>query len=71
LAALNRADIHDEFELKLLDLATGKQCVVRHPPGHSFTSLAFTVDGRLFVIGTPDHKRIKLWEVSLPKSDGK
>jgi WD40 repeat protein len=54
-------------DLKLLDVATGKQRILRTVPAHSFTSLAFTGDGRLFVIGTPDDKALKLWEVSLPK----
>jgi WD40 repeat protein len=63
--------------LKLLDVATGKQQIVSHAPGHYFSSHSFTTDGRLFVIsrtdGTDGHdiETIKLWEVSLPKSKGK
>lgn len=63
LAALERQDGY-ELHLKLMDVATGTQRVVHPPPRHAFTHTAFTADGRLFVIGTPDHKAIKIWEVS-------
>jgi hypothetical protein len=39
-------------------------------PAHAFLSLAFTTEGRLFVIGTPDDKTPKLWEVALPAKPG-
>jgi WD40 repeat protein len=64
----------DAGSLKLLDVATGKQCIVRPAPGHWLDSLTFIADGRLFFIGSPtpsDRETIKLWEVSLPKSKGK
>jgi len=53
--------------LTLLDIRSGWWSV-RHPPGYSFTSIAFTSDDRLFATGTPDDKAVKLWEVSLPGS---
>jgi hypothetical protein len=64
----------DAGSLKLLDVATGKQCIARPAPGYWFDSISFVADGRLFVIGSPTpfaQKTIKLWEVSLPNSKGK
>jgi tricorn protease-like protein len=62
------------LRLTLMDVATGKRRIVDPASGHYFTSIRFTTDGRLFVIGRsapPDLETIKLWEVSLPKSKGK
>jgi WD40 repeat protein len=70
LALLDQG-IERVVRLKLLDVATGRQRLILPPADHSFTSHAFARDGRLFVFGTPDFKKIKLWEVSLPKNDGK
>jgi WD40 repeat protein len=73
LAVLDGAVLYDELDLKLLDVATGRQRVIRHPPGHSFTSVAFTADGRLLVTGTLDDRaiKVKVWEVSRPKGAGR
>jgi WD40 repeat protein len=62
LALLDRG-VENSFRLKLLNVATGKQRLVRPPSGHSLTSIAFARDGRLFLFGTPDGKTIKIWEV--------
>jgi WD40 repeat protein len=71
LAALDRG-IDIKSRLKLLDVATGKHRVIRPPSDHLFASLAFARDGRLFVMGAPDYKEaIKLWEVTLPKREGR
>jgi WD40 repeat protein len=67
LALLDSPVVGADPVLKLADAATGRQQTIPSVPGHSFTSLAFTTDGRLFVIGTTDDKTVKLWEVLLPK----
>ncbi len=71
LALLDFPELHAVPDLKLLEVATGRQRIIRNPPAHAFTSLAFTTDGRLFVTGTPDDKIVKLWEVSLLNKEGK
>jgi WD40 repeat protein len=70
VAVLGHSEDDEELAVLPLDVTSGRQRVVRHPPGHSFTSVAFTSDGRLFATGTPDDKAVKLWEVSLPKGEG-
>jgi WD40 repeat protein len=71
LAVVDRVGLDDEFDLKLLAVPTGHRRVFRYVPGHSFTSIAFTADGRLFVTGTPDNRAIKLWEIVQPKRRGR
>jgi hypothetical protein len=39
-------------------------------PGCSFLSLRFTREGKLLVVGVSVNT-LRLWEVSLPKGDGK
>lgn len=53
----------DEDNLKVLDVATGRHGAIPPPPVHSFLSLAYTPDGRLFVTGTNDDNAVKFWEV--------
>jgi WD40 repeat protein len=66
LALLDQADLNAAAQLKLVDVATGKQRAVTVPPGCTFRSLGFTDGGRLFVTGTSG-EALKLWEVSLPE----
>jgi WD40 repeat protein len=70
LALLDSAELHAECDLKLVDVDTGRQRVLRALPRCSFLSLRFTREGRLLVIGT-SADTLRLWEVSLPKRDGK
>jgi WD40 repeat protein len=65
LAVLDSPDRFAEPDLKILDVATGRQRLIRAARAHSFLSVAFTADGRLFVVGTPDDRTIMLSEVSL------
>jgi WD40 repeat protein len=71
LAVLDIEELGNEADLKLIEVSTGRQVVLRSAPADSFSSLAFSLDGRLFVMGTPDRKSPKLWEVVLPKGPGK
>jgi WD40 repeat protein len=63
LAVLDYEDFVGEATLKLLDVATGRRRAAPAVPGHSFLSLAYTADGRLFVTGTADDNSVTLWEV--------
>jgi WD40 repeat protein len=56
-------------DIKLINVASGRQTLIRKLPTHSFMNLEFTRDGRLFVVGTSDEKTIKLWQVRLPKKE--
>jgi WD40 repeat protein len=67
LALLDTSEMYAEVELKVIDIATSRRQQIPPVPGHSFTSVAFTADGRLFVIGTPDDKTLSLWQVKLPQ----
>jgi hypothetical protein len=66
VALLDSPELHADPNLKLLDVATGRQNLVPSPAAHAFLSVAFTADGRLFVIGTPNDKALKLWQVIRP-----
>jgi WD40 repeat protein len=70
LALLDAPQLHAEAELKLLEVVSGRQTILAHPPGHSFISLAFAADNKLLVVGTDDGKTLKLWEVKLPQAAG-
>jgi WD40 repeat protein len=71
LAFLQRRESPGESDLKLIDVVTGKQHLIRPPEDYAFSFLAFSTDGRLFVLGWPGNRPSKLWEVSLPKSKDK
>lgn|GEM_PF-6774909 len=66
LALLDRPDLYAEFDLKLVDVDTGRQRVVAAPPTCSFLSTHFTSQGKLLVTGT-SVDTLWLWEVALPK----
>jgi WD40 repeat protein len=66
LALLDSPELYAEFDLKLVDVTTGRQRILRAPPGCSFLSLRFTAEGKLLVIGASG-TIVRLWEVSLPK----
>jgi hypothetical protein len=70
LALLDSPELHAEFDLKLVDVATGRQRTLRAPPGCSFLSLRYTPTGKLLVTGTSGDA-VRLWEVSHPKRDVK
>lgn len=70
LALLDSPEFHAESELKLVDLDSGRQRILRVPPGWSFRSLRFTTAGKLLVVGTSTDA-VRLWEVTLPKKDVK
>jgi WD40 repeat protein len=66
LALLDEPELGGDADLKLLDLATGRERVFRHSPDYPFVpSLCFAPDGRLLVLGTAA-KGAKLWEVAAP-----
>jgi WD40 repeat protein len=65
VALLDSPKLHADPDLKLLNVATGRQRTIPTVPAHALLSLAFTTEGRLFVLGTPDDKTFKLWEVAL------
>jgi WD40 repeat protein len=69
LALLDSPELAADPDLKIVDVRTGRQHVISSVPAHAFTSLAFTMDGRLFLMGTPDDKIVKLWEVSLSNAE--
>jgi WD40 repeat protein len=70
LALLDSADRDAECDLKLVDIDTGRQRVLRALPGWSFRSLRFTTEDKLLVLGA-SVDTVRLWEVSLPKRDTK
>jgi len=70
LALLDSPELYAEADLKLVDVDTGRQRVLRAPPGCSFLSLRFTTEGKLLVTGT-SVDTLRLWEVALPKRVGK
>jgi len=69
LALLDSPELYAETDLKLVDLDTGRQRVLRVPPACSFLSPHFTAEGKLLVTGTSGDT-LRLWEVSLPKQGG-
>jgi WD40 repeat protein len=71
LAVLDAARPHDAADLKVLDVASGRQRRFPAVPACSFLSVAFTDDGRLFVTGTDDPNTVRLWEVVQPERDAK
>src|SRR5262249_38493270 len=70
LALLDWPELYAEADLKLVDVDTGRQRVLRVPPACSFLSAHFTTEGKLLVTGT-SVDALRLWEVSLPMRDGK
>jgi WD40 repeat protein len=70
LALVDASELHAEADLKLVDLHTGQQRVLRAPPACTLLSMHFTTEGKLLVAGTSDNA-VRLWEVSLPKKDVK
>jgi WD40 repeat protein len=68
LALLDSPELHAEADVKLVDVDTGRERVLRVPPQCSFLSLHFTPEGKLMVTGT-SVDALRLWEVSLPKRD--
>jgi WD40 repeat protein len=65
LALLDSPELRANAELKLVDVATGRQYIIRPVPACPFRSLAFTAAGKLLVTGTAD-EALTLWEVSMP-----
>jgi WD40 repeat protein len=66
LALLDQPEWGGDPDLKLLDLAAGRERVFRHDPDYPFVpSLCFGPDGRLLVLGAAA-KGAKLWEVAAP-----
>jgi len=70
LALLDSAELAAGTDLKLVDVNTGQQRVLQPLPAVSFLSAHFTTGGKLLVTGT-SVDGLRLWEVSLPKGDGK
>ncbi len=69
LALLDSPELRVIPDIKLIDIASGRQTLIRKLPTHSFMNLEFTRDGRLFVVGNSDEKTIRLWQVHLPKKE--
>jgi WD40 repeat protein len=65
LALLDRSDLYAEFELKVVDIASGRRRVMPPVPLFRYVSLLFTRGGKLLVIGTTE-EALKLWEAPLP-----
>ena len=63
LALLDSKELHAEADLKLVDLATGRQDLIHSEPGWSFISVGFTTAGRLWVAGASP-QAVKLWDAS-------
>jgi WD40 repeat protein len=65
LALLDSPELRVIPDIKLIEIATGRQTIIRKRPDYSFMSLAFTRDGRLLVVGTSDESTLKLWQVNM------
>ena len=70
VALFDVSRLYVETDLKVIDVATGRQQVLHAEPGYSFLSLAFTTSGKLLVTGR-SADAVRLWEVSLPEEAGK
>jgi len=70
VAALDTPELNDDPVLKLIDVASGRQTIIKCPDRHVFINLTFA-GNKLFVVGTPDDKDLQIWEVTLPKSKGR
>lgn len=70
LALLDWPELYAEADLKLVDVATGRQRLLQVPPGCSFLSLRFITEGKLQVTGV-SVDALRLWEVLLPQSNVK
>jgi WD40 repeat protein len=68
LALLDSPELHAEPDLKLVDVDTGRQQVLRVPPRCRSFWLHFTTEGKLLVTGA-SADALRVWEVSLPKRD--
>jgi WD40 repeat protein len=62
LALLDSPESGIEANVKLMDVATGRQRVISVPPLSFFLSLQFTTTGKLYASGI-SNKFLKLWEV--------
>jgi WD40 repeat protein len=67
LALLDSPEIDVDPDLKLVNVATGRQTIIPSESSYSLTAVYFTREGKLFVTGTPDDKMLKLWELSYAK----
>jgi WD40 repeat protein len=65
LALLEHNGFDPDLDLKVVDVATGRQRVIPPVPGCSFVWLGFTAAGKLMVTGV-SAEVLTLWEVSLP-----
>jgi WD40 repeat protein len=70
LALLDSPEKYADANLKIVDVDTGKQSIIRVPASYSFRSPHFTTEGKLLVTGASVDS-VRLWEVSLPKKDAK
>src|SRR5260370_12444012 len=52
LAVLDSPELRVDPAMKLIDVASGRQTLIRKLPTHSFRALTFTGDRRLFALGT-------------------
>jgi WD40 repeat protein len=69
LALLAQNGLDPKAQLKVVDVATGRQSVLAAPPGCSFLWLGFTAADKLVVTGI-SAEALKLWEVSPPNPEG-
>ncbi len=67
LAFLQRENLDADFEVRVLDVATSRERLRHKGKGREFQSVAFTADGRLFLMGVTNDHTVKLWEVVLRK----
>jgi WD40 repeat protein len=70
LALLDSPALHEDFDLKLVDVATSRQRAVHAPLGYTFLSLRFTAQGKLLLLGARV-ETLRLWEVSSGRKKGK
>jgi WD40 repeat protein len=67
IALLDSPELHVIPDIKIMDVASGRQTIIRKQPGYSFQSLTFTRDGQLFVVGNSNETTVHLWQVFVDK----
>jgi WD40 repeat protein len=69
LALLESPEFRVIPDIRLIDVPTGRQTLIRRLPNYAFVNLEFTRDGRLFVVGVADEKNSKIWQVHFSKKE--
>jgi WD40 repeat protein len=69
LALLEYRSLDADVELKVLDASTGRVRLTHQWPKRTSLFLAFTADGKLFVMGGSGENTVRLWEVVSPTEE--